>query len=273
MQSVAPSIAQVGSLLQWSTDTTEHAHIEVIKDPAATTNNKSYDSQICRYLDRVEKCTMFNTAMQLREIAIVASASTELNGDNADGELGEDAVNEAEEAATVVLADLWSPRQSSTNFFMVAANLSMAAPGSVSYPPHTFMGSSTAIHLNHNASVRRIAVNSAAETFNIQDLRAALGDYLTREGALTQKFHSFGGQRQLSPDVHLPFKYLQVWFKVRVQQKGYHDRSSIAPMFTIHAQPPDCKWRYGRYDAAISQVDQCREWPASGLTGTHHTYY
>ncbi|KIJ59151.1 hypothetical protein HYDPIDRAFT_70826, partial [Hydnomerulius pinastri MD-312] len=38
MQNVALSFERVGSLLQWSADTTEHAHIEVVKDPASTTN-------------------------------------------------------------------------------------------------------------------------------------------------------------------------------------------------------------------------------------------
>ncbi|KIJ13587.1 hypothetical protein PAXINDRAFT_80744 [Paxillus involutus ATCC 200175] len=47
MQSVVPSIAAVGSLLQWSADTMEHAHIVIIKDPAEATNNHEYDPQIC----------------------------------------------------------------------------------------------------------------------------------------------------------------------------------------------------------------------------------
>ncbi|KIK78564.1 hypothetical protein PAXRUDRAFT_36607 [Paxillus rubicundulus Ve08.2h10] len=228
MHSVSPSIAQVSSLLQWSADTTEHAHIKVIKDPAATTNNKNYDSQICCYLDHMEKCRMFNTAMQLHEIAIMTSASNELDDDNADSKLGEDAIYEAEEHDTTIFADLWSLRRSPMNFFMVAATISTAAPGPVSCPPHTFIGGSTAIHLNYHASIQHIVVNSAAETFNIPDLCAALGNYLIHNGALTQNFHSFGGQRQSSPDVHLPFKYLQVWYKVHVQQKAYHNKSSVA---------------------------------------------
>ncbi|KAG1888819.1 hypothetical protein F4604DRAFT_1915874 [Suillus subluteus] len=52
MQSVVPSIRQVGSLLQWSADTTEHAHITLIKDPTDSNNNINYDAQICRILDR-----------------------------------------------------------------------------------------------------------------------------------------------------------------------------------------------------------------------------
>ncbi|KAG2066396.1 hypothetical protein BDR04DRAFT_1030123, partial [Suillus decipiens] len=51
MQSVMPSIHQVGSLLQWSADTTEHGHITLIKDPTDSSNNINYDAQICWFLD------------------------------------------------------------------------------------------------------------------------------------------------------------------------------------------------------------------------------
>ncbi|KAL4061778.1 hypothetical protein J3A83DRAFT_4117608 [Scleroderma citrinum] len=54
-QSVTPSIEQVSSLLQWSADTTEHAHIKVVKDPASATN-QNYESQICWCLDCLKKC-------------------------------------------------------------------------------------------------------------------------------------------------------------------------------------------------------------------------
>jgi hypothetical protein len=62
MQSVMPSICQVGSPLQWSADTTEHAHITLIKDPADSSNNINYDAQICRFLDRQDKCRSFQIA-------------------------------------------------------------------------------------------------------------------------------------------------------------------------------------------------------------------
>jgi len=55
MQHVVPSIVQVGSLLQWSADTTEHAHIKVVKDLAFMTNNQDYNDQICCILDHDEK--------------------------------------------------------------------------------------------------------------------------------------------------------------------------------------------------------------------------
>ncbi|KAG1868508.1 hypothetical protein F4604DRAFT_1881594 [Suillus subluteus] len=54
MQSVVPSIYQV-------------THITVIKDPAESMNNQNYDPQICQYLDHVEKCRHFHTAMSIAE--------------------------------------------------------------------------------------------------------------------------------------------------------------------------------------------------------------
>ncbi|KAG6328559.1 hypothetical protein ID866_10531 [Astraeus odoratus] len=96
MQSVAPSIEKVGSLLQWTADTTEHAHIKVIKDPAVTMNNHNYDSQICHYLDHVEKCHLFNTAVFLHgESVSVPEPSgkqdeVEPNNDDNDGALDSD---------------------------------------------------------------------------------------------------------------------------------------------------------------------------------------
>ncbi|KAG2071298.1 hypothetical protein BDR04DRAFT_1117707 [Suillus decipiens] len=55
MQSITASSCKVGALIQWSTDTTEHAHISEIKDPAWHTNNNNYDPQICCHLDCQEK--------------------------------------------------------------------------------------------------------------------------------------------------------------------------------------------------------------------------
>ncbi|KAG1870495.1 hypothetical protein C8R48DRAFT_670848 [Suillus tomentosus] len=55
MQSITASSRKVGALIQWSADTTEHAHISEIKDPAWHTNNNDYDPQICRHLDHQEK--------------------------------------------------------------------------------------------------------------------------------------------------------------------------------------------------------------------------
>ncbi|KAG1856595.1 hypothetical protein C8R48DRAFT_749162 [Suillus tomentosus] len=46
MQSIIPSIRNSGVIGQWSADITEHAHITEIKDPARSSNNNNYDTQI-----------------------------------------------------------------------------------------------------------------------------------------------------------------------------------------------------------------------------------
>jgi len=47
LQSVVPSIQVNGVAIQWSADLTEHAHITKVKDPACSSNNQDYESQIC----------------------------------------------------------------------------------------------------------------------------------------------------------------------------------------------------------------------------------
>ena len=111
MQQVVPSITQVGSLLQWSADTTEHAHIEVIKDPASMTNNQDYDSQICCTLDRDEKRRLFETAICLREFqeAPQSRDKAELEDNEAESE-DDDDIDADDDNNENVLKDLWSAK-------------------------------------------------------------------------------------------------------------------------------------------------------------------
>ncbi|KAI6016292.1 hypothetical protein BKA83DRAFT_4128916 [Pisolithus microcarpus] len=135
-----------------------------------------------------------------------------------------------------MLDGIWTSKQKTTSFFDVTAQLSVSPPDSVPHLPQ------------------------------LQPVIEAC-DYLNCEGNVTQNFHMFGGQRQSPPDVHLPFKELHVWYKVHLQQKAYHDPSSIASMLTVHAHPPDCLLKYGQYDTAIMNVDDQWQWPSSGLQG------
>ncbi|KAI6013393.1 hypothetical protein BKA83DRAFT_96544 [Pisolithus microcarpus] len=241
LQSVVPSISQVGSVLQWSADTTEHTHIE-----------------ICHHLDRVEKCRMFDTTVCLHRTAEAGSSSSavEHDRDQSDGEV-DHVVDDVGEAEAAVLNDLWAPKQSPSDFFEITAKL-LASTTLSSSPLCTFVHGSTAFHLNFHPTFCHLSVDAAAEKFAIPDLRSALGDYLALYNCLT---------RQSAQDILLPFEYLQIWYKVCIQQRVYHDRASTALVYTIHAQPPNGHWKYGHYDAAILQVDEGYDWPDSGLTG------
>ncbi|KAI5988816.1 hypothetical protein EDD15DRAFT_2172157 [Pisolithus albus] len=269
MQSVAPSIHQAGAVIQWSADTTEHAHIEVVKDPVTTTNNQNYDSQICRTLDRDEKCRLFSTAVSLSERT---DTHNSLAGDDSETDVLDHsdpnmADSAGDDAIGNILQDLWSSDRSPICFFDSAEKLSNAPLGSVPRPLRTLAIGRTALRLNYKPSIRRISIDDAADTFSLPDLRGALSDYLNREGSFCQNFHSFGHQRRSSPNSPLPFNDLHIWFKVRVQQRTYFDSTKFSSAFTINAHPPDRHWKFGRYDAAILNTNPQYKWPLSGLAG------
>ena len=53
--------------MQWSADFTQHAHIDIVKEPARSGNNQKFDTQICCYLDHKEKCQLLQQAMEIQE--------------------------------------------------------------------------------------------------------------------------------------------------------------------------------------------------------------
>ena len=167
-----------------------------------------------------------------------------------------------------LVQELWLPHCKAINLFDAAQRLLAAPLGTNPNPLQIFVTGSTALHLNRDPSICHISIDNAAQKFNLPDLRAALGDYVNREGAFTQNFHVFGGQRRSLHDIQLPFNELQVWRKVHLQQESYHDMSLLGSTFTVHAHPPKGEWKYGHYDTVLMNVDKAYTWPSSGLAGT-----
>ncbi|KAG2337000.1 hypothetical protein BDR05DRAFT_952932 [Suillus weaverae] len=272
MQSVVPSIRQVRSLLQWSANTTEHAHITLIKDPADSTNNNNVDAQICRFLNHVEKCRSFQTTTSL--IAQLSQSHAQAAGslvmDNGSGSDDEGANVVEVDAQAAVTDHLWGSKCPVTDFFKKAEQVSSNVK--VTRPLRTFVVGSTAIHLNFDPSLQCIPVDVVAEKFSLPDLQGALADYIQREGhshGTSQSFHKLEEQRCAAPDASLPFSNLMVWFKVRVQQASYYNQSATPPALTINASLPSTTKKYGHYDAAIFAVDDTEgeQWPVTGLKG------
>ncbi|KAG0695549.1 hypothetical protein DFH29DRAFT_760683, partial [Suillus ampliporus] len=75
------------------------------------------------------------------------------------------------------------------------------------------------------------------------------------------------GQHRASPTMNLPFKHLDIWFKVCVQQMPRHSGLALLPALMVNASPPDANWKHGHYDAAIFTIDGTEQWPTSGLKG------
>lgn len=155
LQNVIPSIRNSGvPSQQWSADVTEHAHILMIKNPAQWSNMLDMDPQICRYLDRLEKCSKFKLATCLRENEQGAQGCI---GDINDGGNSDDNVSDdldADITQDVCLfqsvAKLGQPKRSPANYFTnLAQDLStlLHIPARVPFPPRTFIAGNTAINL------------------------------------------------------------------------------------------------------------------------------
>ena len=167
MLCVAPSIPAMGTLGQWSADVTEHAHIDVVKDPARSSNNQNFDAQICRYLDRQEKCRLFMHATTIREPDLA--------------EISDD--SEAE--------DDRSESKKVTNYFECADALIAGKFPAAPCPYRTFALATTAFHLSFRPTMTNMTVDSAAELYELPDFRPAIADYLDRH--FPDFTHTIGG--------------------------------------------------------------------------------
>ncbi|KAE9395609.1 hypothetical protein BT96DRAFT_958463 [Gymnopus androsaceus JB14] len=67
MQSIQPSIHASGPVMQWSADATEHAHITEVKEPAHAGNNRDFEVQICRELDRNSRLRRFDLTTSMKD--------------------------------------------------------------------------------------------------------------------------------------------------------------------------------------------------------------
>lgn len=271
MQSVASSTRCVGALIQWSADATEHCNITEIKVPARSSNNKDHDMQICRHLDRSEKCRLFDLATSLRQ------SRDELQDQTLANEFGEEDIDDDADGGDEVFSRFSLPeppqpsfRRKSTDYFADAHTLLHAPTPNLLRPLRTFYTTSTAFHLNQRANKTRCSVDAAAVTFALPDLRPALVDYVKRVLNRTHYSHSIGGRRN-APTIGgiLPFKDIQVWHQVKMQLKAVHDLTTVMPPYTLHAAPPTTEWPLGRYDPALVINDQNVSWPGSGISGSY----
>ncbi|KAG1848368.1 hypothetical protein C8R48DRAFT_677294 [Suillus tomentosus] len=133
MQSITASTHKVGALIQWSADTTEHAHVSEIKEPARQTNNNDYDPQICRHLDRQDKLRRFAIAMTLKS-GVVDPDPEELPMDEGDDEDIAELEEPSTDQRTALLEGLNRTRVT-TNYFLKAKEAATVPHGPSPHPP------------------------------------------------------------------------------------------------------------------------------------------
>ena len=174
LHAVVPSVTASGVTMQWTADTTEHAHITEIKVPGRSGNNQSYSPQICRWLDRSEKHRNFALALSIHEIQLHAHDTDppEHHDDNPN-DPDSDANNDDNDSQSTAHSDPSQP-----NLFSRAALLSANINPSTPLPLHTMYTDTTAFQLNFRPSLPPITVDEAAIKFKLPSLRPAIADYV-----------------------------------------------------------------------------------------------
>ncbi|KAJ6521962.1 hypothetical protein DFH09DRAFT_1251065 [Mycena vulgaris] len=250
---VIPAIRANGVPLQWSADVTEHAHITL-----------NYEAQICRHLDRGDKCRHFDLATAIASAGVDFGARDPVPVVDPEPSaiLDEEPsllVNRTSELLDRIdpVARLSGTNRVNVNYFLQSSLLSEGQFPNAPLPFRTFTSpdGSTAFHLARDYVGRQITVDAAATRFRLPDLRPALAAFLHRShGNLIAR-----GKASVQK--------LEVWHNVRIQSRAFHDTNKILVPETINAAPPDRHWKCGRADAVIVNSDSGLQWPRSGLEG------
>lgn len=250
MQHVVRSVRLSGAPMQWSADVTEHAHVSEIKNPARAGNNQDYYAQIARHLDRLDKCNRFDLATGI-------ASSNELHSENDDDYA--DADNH-EPNDDISPDPVHPPSRKIVDYFQIADALADGAQ----HPKHTFASSNTAIHLATKPHLR-MTIDEAGTHFKLPDLRQAICEYLDRR-ANGVDYRTTNRRRPLL-NYSLPTDKIQIWTKIRVQSRSYHDPEIVEAAQTMNVSPPSEEHPCGLYDSAIFSPSIESDWPLRGLTG------
>jgi len=257
LQSIVSCIQWSGSLPQWSADVTEHLHVVYIKTPRENTNGHDYPPQICRNLDRQEKCLYFDLATKIQ-----AGISTDpylvddpdAMFDDEDWKLDLPNITKA----------FGPPRQTPDLF---AAAINSQTQSNPSHFPRTFATATTAFHLNLRADLTRSTIDEMSGKYAIPDLVQATRDFFSHY-LRDQNTRTISGKRGPLWSADVPFKEIRVWRSVRVQT---HSQlyPGVAPPQKLFASPPSKEWPTGRCDTAVFVTDVATSplRPPPGLDG------
>ncbi|KAF9050500.1 hypothetical protein BJ165DRAFT_1341898 [Panaeolus papilionaceus] len=290
MQSVTAGMRLSGCAIQWTADTTEHAHIRLVKEPARASNNHGHESQIVRKLDCEDKIMYFDLATAMRDAGVdfKASAPQESTADNDqehEKDLGASKTNDMSSFTIGTTAELLSMISSVralpgshagaagistygiTNYFYRASILKKGLDISAIVPHRTVQSSPTTVfHLSRDPKIGACAIRDIAQQFGIEDLEPAISRYISKmESIPLNTFVSdvsyVGGRAPEHPPRFVADK-VQVWTSLRLQSTAYHYPHPILPPVTLKAEP-----KIGGRDSAIFCVDSSRQWPHSCLSG------
>ena len=255
LHSVVNSIHWSGIPIQWSADSTEHAHINVIKTPSDNTNTSQYGPQICHHLDHDERRCFFNLATVIHE-AGDGLESILYDSGGGQGE-GDDELYEELKADWIAelntIATICGPSRKAVDLFTTADALATHSTSkgmaSVPWPLCTFSTTSAAFKLNQKPDIPQITIDSLAEKYSIPDLHLALLNFFS-QCLQTGSVHHISGHQRTQATTQLPFKHVMVWSSLCMQTQLMDDGLVTDPQRLI-ATPPSDIWPLGWYDTAL----------------------
>ncbi|KAF9033510.1 hypothetical protein BJ165DRAFT_1410263 [Panaeolus papilionaceus] len=290
MQSITAGIRLSRSAIQWSADTTEHAHIKLVKEPARASNQQNYDPQIVRRLDCKDKVMNFDLATAMHNAGVefkdkASSAPQQSMGDD-DQDPGKDLdSSDAYDMAKLTIgttAELLSLISSVhalpgshagsagintyniTNYFYKASILKKGLDASAKVPYRTVQNSPTTVfHLSQDLQMGICTIGDISQQFGIEDLGSAISRYISKiEANHPNTFISEFNSGAPTHHPHFMADKIQVWTSLRLQSTAYHYPHPIQPPVTLKAEPG-----LGGHDSAIFCVDSSSQWPWSSLSG------
>ena len=274
MQSVVPNIQANGVAFQYSADVTEHAHITKIKNPTCSGNNQNYKTQICHDLDCTDKLHQFNLATSICE-SYMDSSNESKDHSSSETNILQQADSSADNDNNVHIPLAWliaGLLGSFQNYFDEA--LYLQNDPQALCPLHTFMDGHTDLHLNCNPSSKQMTIDKAAVVYGIPDLCPALMDFIHHYTPTSPAtVYSIGAQHTTAAHVNIGPMRIQVWFRVQLQSRNFHNAGKVLPLQFINACPPCDDWPLGFYDPVIINTDGTKIWPQSGLNGSYRFSY
>ena len=222
-----------------------------IKTPRENTNGRDYPQQICRNLDRQEKCRYFDLATKIQ-----AAISTEpYLADQADDpdQIFNAQSNDDDDWKLELphITQAFGPPRPTTDLFAAAA-AGQLQPNPPCFP-RTFATTTTAFHLNIRADLTRSTLDELSVQYAIPDLLPATRDFLSHF-LHDQNSRTIAGKRGPLWNANVPFETVRVWHSVRVQT---HSQLSpdVTPSQKLFASPPNKEWPTGRCDTAMFTQD------------------
>jgi hypothetical protein len=274
LHSLVLSVPQMGAPRQFSTDRTEHAHIEAAKEPWRASNHKNVNPQICRWLDRLEKRRFFDLSVAIQRSGV--DLRQEIPTASAHSPLVPATRNCLADIKTVEL--LTGPARDNTDYFARAKHIQQlirdgALPQKRLTRLRTFCTEITAYHLNCDPDIVRITIDEAAARFQLPDLPRAIREFYGNQQQPHDRSGPVLGVPAWFNDDPLPFETINIWVSLKVQLVNTK-RPGCDTARTVCAAPPSAEWKLGRYDSCLFINHSCPPWTGTAdLKGESHSHH